>query len=104
MFCSHEEAERFKYHKTDSLSEKNLSANKFHSVGKVFCIDLSARLSMRSLILALLTVLTSAECTLSASGVTYRAPIVNVGEHLENQPHLFIAYRLALIRALFSAT
>ena len=35
---------------------------------KAFCIDLSARLSVRSLILALLTALTSAECTLSATG------------------------------------
>ena len=36
---------------------------------KASCIDLGARLSVRSLISALLTALTSAECTLSASGV-----------------------------------
>ena len=35
-------------------------------MGKAFCIDLGARLSVRSLISALLTALTSAECTLAS--------------------------------------
>ena len=80
MFFSHEKAELYKYYKTDSLSEKNLSANKkFHSVGKAFCIDLSARLSVKSLLLALLTALTSAECTLSASKLNSSNLIGNCG-------------------------
>ena len=61
MFCSHEEAELFKYHKQIHFQSKIFPPAKVS-------FDLSARLSVRSLILALLTALTSAECTLSASG------------------------------------
>ena len=58
----------FKYHKADLLSEKIFPPTKISFRGQGFFIDLSARLSVRLLILALLTALTSAECTLSASG------------------------------------
>ena len=37
-------------------------------MGKASCIDLGSTFSVRSLISALLTALTSAECTLSATG------------------------------------
>ena len=42
-------------------------------MGKAFCIDLGATLSVKSLIPALLTLLTSAECTLSAAGLEIEA-------------------------------
>ena len=42
-------------------------------MGKAFCIDLGATLSVKSLIPALLTSLTSAECTLSAAGLEIEA-------------------------------
>ena len=47
---------------------KSFRQDKFYSVGKAFSIDLGSRLTVRLLVLALLTALTSAECTLSASG------------------------------------
>ena len=42
-------------------------------MGKVFCIDLGATLSLKSLIQASLTGLTSAECTLSTAGLEIKA-------------------------------
>ena len=46
--------------------ESNLSTNK-NVIFKALCSDLGAKLSVRLLILALLTALPSAECTLSAT-------------------------------------
>ena len=52
-------------------------------MGKVFCIDLGATLSVKSLIPVLLTALTSAECTLSAAGLEIEAKFDAIIEDFE---------------------